>query len=181
MNAAHEVAQVESTASDQLVARIVAFLTDIGLTVRRGDIVEPTILPGIVVEHGTLLFDPARLRFPCDLLHEAGHLAVVPPVRRATLHCNVGADPAEEMMAIAWSYAAAVHLGIDAALLFHNEYKYNDGGPAILRAFTDDGGFGVPMLQWVGMTLDARRAREEGAAPYPHMRCWLRETGDPPG
>jgi hypothetical protein len=165
---------------EPLTRRIVAFLADIGLALRRAEIVEPAILPGILVEHGALLFDPARLRFPCDLLHEAGHLAVVPPERRAAMHRNVGDDPAEEMMAIAWSYAAAVHLGIDPALLFHDEYKYNGGGRAILAAFTDGGGFGVPMLQWVGMTLDAGRARAEGSEPYPYMRRWLRETGDPP-
>jgi hypothetical protein len=164
--------------NEPLTRRIVAFLADIGLTVRGAEIVEPTVLPGIAVEHGALLFDLARLRFPCDLLHEAGHLAVVPPERRAAMHRNVGDDPAEEMMAIAWSYAAAVHLGIDPALLFHREYK--GGGPAILSAFANDGGFGVPMLQWVGMTRDAEQARAEGGAPFPHMRRWLRATGDPP-
>ena len=162
--------------NEPLTRRIVAFLTDIGFTVHAGAIAATTPLPGIMVEHGTLVFDPVRLRFPCDLLHEAGHLAVVAPERRAALHHNVGADPAEEMMAIAWSYAAAVHLAIDPALLFHDEYKYDDGGPAILRAFTEGGGFGVPMLQWVGMTLDAHRARAEGGEPFPHMRRWLRES-----
>jgi hypothetical protein len=63
--------------------------------------------------------------------------------------------------------------------LFHREYK--GGGPAILAAFANDGGFGVPMLQWVDMTRDAARARAEGGEPYPHMRRWLREAGDPPG
>lgn len=177
MNAT-EAAAVEPTMDEPLTRRIAAFLTGIGLTVRRAEIVDPTVLPGILVEHGALLFDPARLRFPCDLLHEAGHLAVVPPERRAAMHHNVGADPAEEMMAIAWSYAAAVHLGIDPALLFHHEYKGD--GPSILAAFTQYGGFGVPMLQWVGMTRDAARARAEGGEPYPRMRRWLRETGDPP-
>jgi hypothetical protein len=95
------------------------------------------------------------------------------------MHGNVGDDPAEEMMAIAWSYAAALHLGIDPALLFHHEYK--GGGPNILAAFTEHGGFGVPMLQFVGMTRDAKRARAEGGEPFPHMRRWLRATGDPPG
>ena len=155
---------------------IVAFLAAIGLTVRAGDIENPTILPGILVEHGILLFDPARLRFPCDLLHEAGHLAVVPPARRATMHHNVGADPAEEMMAIAWSYAAALHLGIDPALLFHDEYK--GGGPAILAAFAQGGGIGVPMLQWIGLTFDEKRARAAGGEPYPRMRRWLRESAE---
>ena len=91
MNAATENAAVEPTPNEPLTRRIVAFLTGIGLSVRRAEIVAPTILPGILVEHGALLFDPARLRFPCDLLHEAGHLAVVPPERRAVMHRNVEA------------------------------------------------------------------------------------------
>jgi hypothetical protein len=173
-----EADEIAPTLSDPLTGRIVAFLRDIGLAVRPGEVPGPTVLPGILVERGGLLFDPARLRFPCDLLHEAGHLAVVPPERRAALHHDVGSDPAEEMMAIAWSYAAALHLGIDPALLFHRAYR--GGGPAILAAFTQGEGFGVPMLQWVGLAYDAQRARAEGGQPYPHMRRWLREIAEPP-
>src|ERR1051326_3271701 len=159
-----------------LTGCIVAFLRGIGLTIATGEVAGPTILPGILVEQGGIVFDPDKLRFPCDLLHEAGHLAVVLPERRVAMHRDVGSDPGEEMMAIAWSYAAALHLGIDPALLFHHEYKDKGGGAAILAAFTDGGGFGVPMLQWVGLTYDARRARAEGAEPYPHMQRWLRES-----
>jgi hypothetical protein len=165
---------VAPRAPGDLTERIVAFLAEIGLTVRAAEVSGPTVLPGILVEHGGLLFDPEKLRFPCDLLHEAGHLAVVPPERRAAMHHDVGSDPAEEMMAIAWSYAAALHLGVDPARLFHHEYK--GGGPAILAAFAGGRGFGVPMLQWVGLTYDATRARAEGGAPYPYMRRWLRES-----
>ena len=32
---------------------------------------------------------------------------------------DVGKKAAEEMMAIAWSYAAVVHLGLDASVVFH--------------------------------------------------------------
>jgi hypothetical protein len=168
---------VAAAHAPDLTDRIVAFLRGIGLTVSTGEVAGPTILPGILVEHGGILLDRDKLRFPCDLLHEAGHLAVVPAERRAATHRDVGSDPAEEMMAIAWSYAAARHLGIDPALLFHDDYA--GGGPAILTAFTDCGGFGVPMLQWVGLTYDARRAHAEGRAPYPHMRLWLRQSAEP--
>ena len=167
----------EANPPKDLTDRIVGFLRAIGLTVSTGEVAGPTILPGILVEHGGIVFDPDKLRFPCDLLHEAGHLAVVLPERRVAMHRDVGSDPGEEMMAIAWSYAAALHLGIDPALLFHHEYK--GGGPAIRAAFTECSGFGVPMLQWVGLTYDARRARAEGGAPYPHMRRWLRERAEP--
>jgi len=162
---------------DPLTNRIAKFLRDIGLTVRAGEIRERTVLSGIIVEHGALVVDEAKLRFPCDLLHEAGHLAVVPPARRAAMHHDVGSDPAEEMMALAWSYAAALHIGIDPEVLFHNEYR--GGGSVILGTFTGGHGLGVPMLQWVGMALDAADAREHGTRPYPHMRRWLCEVNWP--
>jgi hypothetical protein len=32
----------------------------------------------------------------------------------------------------------------------------------------------LPLLQWMGLTLDARAASRRGVASYPHMLCWLR-------
>jgi hypothetical protein len=162
---------------DPLTDRIAEFLRAIGLTVRVGEIGGQTVLPGILIEHGALVVDEAKLRFPCDLLHEAGHLAVVPPARRAAMHNNVGSDPAEEMMALAWSYAAALHLGIDPATLFHKEYR--GGGPVIHETFASGHGLGVPMLQWIGLAFDAADARQHGTQPYPHMQRWLCEVSWP--
>jgi hypothetical protein len=34
------------------------------------------------------------------------------------------------------------------------------------------------MLQWLGMTMDARRAAETGGAPYPAMIKWLCDAGE---
>ncbi len=159
---------------DPLTARIVDFLRHIGLAVHAGEIPEPTVLPGITVDHGALVVDEARLRFPGDLLHEAGHLAVVDPARRAAMHRDVGNDGAEEMSAIAWSYAAALHLGINPAIVFHAD-GYRGGGASILENFNQGRCFGVPMLQWAGMTWDDKQARLQGVAPFPHMRRWLRD------
>ena len=159
--------------SDPVTERIARFIRGIGLRIRHGEIAGPTILPGIFIDHGAIVVDEARLRFPGDLLHEAGHLAVVPPRRRQEIHGNAGSDPAEEMMAIAWSYAAALHIGLDPAVLFHDDYK--GGGAAILAAFTTGPGFGVPMLQWLGLAF--RRSPEDppDAPTFPKMRRWLRE------
>ena len=65
------------------------------------------------------MVDPGRLRFPGNVLHEAGHLAVATPQGRAGMDRDAGKDAAEEMMAIGWSYAAALHLGLDPAVVFH--------------------------------------------------------------
>ena len=159
---------------DPLVLRMVAFLRGIGLEVGAGTIAEPTVLPGVTVEQGRLVIDELRLKYPGDVLHEAGHLAVAPPAQRDALDRNVGNDGAEEMMAIGWSYAAALHLGIDPAIVFHAD-GYRGGGDYLVRNFLEGHFIGLPMLQWVGMTFDEKRATENGARAYPHMQSWLRE------
>jgi hypothetical protein len=156
-----------------LTASITAFLRAIGLDVRPGSTPEGTFLPGIWIERGAIIFDETRLRFPGDLLHEAGHLAVAAPSRRPTITGNVGADPAEEMMAIAWSYAAAVHLQLDPAVVFHNE-GYRGGSASLIENFQQGRWFGVPMLEWLGMAYDSARAPDYQVEPYPHMVHWLR-------
>jgi hypothetical protein len=160
--------------ADPTTATIVAFLRQIGIPVSTDTLAEPTFLPGILLKHGGIVVDVERLRFPGDLLHEAGHIAVSSPDRRASIQGNAGPDPAEEMMAIAWSYAASVYLQLDPAVVFHAE-GYRGGSNELIDNFTHGRYFGVPMLQWLSMTLDAPHAGERGHAPYPHMLKWLRD------
>jgi hypothetical protein len=156
------------------IERIVAFLESIGLEVRTGAIEDRTFVPGIVIHHGALVIEPAKLTHPGDLLHEAGHLAVMEPERRRRCHIDVGKRAAEEMMAIGWSYAASVHLGLDPAIVFHDE-GYRGGSESLIENFTQGRYIGVPTLQWIGLTAEPKRAVEMGVAPYPHMLKWLRE------
>ncbi len=162
--------------ADPLTATIAEFLRSIGLDVALGVLDEDGAVPGIRIEHGTLVVDESRLRFPGDLLHEGGHLAVAEPSRRATMTGDAASDGGEEMAAIAWSFAAALHLGIDPACVFHAE-GYRGGGAAILENFAQGRYFGVPLLQWFGLTDDDQQAGLRGTAPYPVMRRWVR-TGD---
>jgi len=85
----------------------------------------------------------------------------------------VRSDPAEEMAAIAWSYAAALEMDLDPAVVFH-EHGYRGGGDSILENFRAGRYFGVPMLEYYGMTLNERSAEECGMTPYPRMLSWLR-------
>jgi hypothetical protein len=112
------------------------------------------------------------LLYPGDLLHEAGHLAVMSGERRMRIEGNAGKKAAEEMMAIAWSYAAAVYLGLQASVVFH-EGGYKGGSASLIENFTNGQYIGLPMLQWIGLTADEKRAKELGIQPYPHMIKWV--------
>ena len=158
--------------SAEIRSRIVAFLREIGLSVQARRLPGPTFLPGIRVEHGGLVFDPDRLRYPGDLLHEAGHLAVVPAIDREVMDGEIVANAAHEMAAIAWSWAAAVHLRLDPRVVFH-PHGYKGGAEALIENFTHGRYVGVPMLEWRGMTDYQRAGAEQSATRYPVMKQWL--------
>jgi hypothetical protein len=158
--------------------RIVEFLRRIGLAVEFRPIDEPTVLPGMVVRSGGLVIDEAHLLHPGDLLHEAGHLAVLPRADRARADGGLSRDGGNEMAAIAWSYAAALHIGLAPEVVFHAD-GYRDGSDALLENFREGRYLAVPLLQWMGLTLEPDRAAERGCEPFPHMIRWLRDEGDP--
>jgi hypothetical protein len=158
-----------------ITARMVSFIKEVGLEVEQTTITEATFLPGIRIDQGRLLFDEDALLYPGDLLHEAGHLAVMLPEQRRIATDNVTSDAAEEMMAILWSYAAALHIGIDVRVVFHPA-GYKGGAEAFVSNFSERRFIGLPMLQWIGLTYDERNAKAAGAPPFPHMLKWLREA-----
>lgn len=157
--------------ADPLARRLADFVAEIGVEVRAEPLPEPTFLPGLDIRDGALVIDPERLAYPGDILHEAGHIAVSEPEARGA--ATLQPTDAEEMAAIAWSWAAAVHLDVAPEVLFH-PHGYKGGSDALIEAFTDGRYFGVPLLQWFGLTLEPRQAAERGLPPYPHMLRWLR-------
>jgi hypothetical protein len=150
--------------SNPITDRIAGFLSGIGLGIRAGNLSGPVILPGIRIQGGVLVVDEAQLSYPGDLLHEAAHLAVVPAARRNLLDADTGDDGGEEMGAIAWSYAAALHLRLDPAVVFH-AHGYRGGSDSIVGNFREGRYIGVPFLRWIGLADDS----------YPRMAQWLRE------
>lgn len=157
---------------DVLLDRIIRFLLDIGFQIGEIELNQQTFLPGIIVERGNILIDKSKLLYPGDLLHEAGHLAIMTVERRMRIQGDAGKKAAEEMMAIAWSYAALVHLGLEPSVVFH-EGGYKGGAGSLIENFTNGRYIGVPMLQWIGLTADEKRAAEMGIDPYPSMIKWV--------
>lgn len=147
-----------------LCKQIAAFLIDIGLDVRPGEAAGGTFVPGIRIAGGGLVVDESEMAYPGDLLHEAGHLAVAAPEARSRLDGSAGDDPGDEMAAIAWSYAACIHLGLDSAVVFH-EGGYRGGSAALRENFAAGRYVGVPMLEWYGLA---------GKGEFPRMRRWVR-------
>jgi hypothetical protein len=157
--------------ADPLTERLAAFVRSIGIAVRAATLSDATVLPGLDIRDGAILADESRLAYPGDLLHEAGHLAVAAPAERnAPTLSPTGAD---EMTSIAWSYAALRYLNLDPAIVFH-DHGYKGGAAAIRENFAAGRYFGVPLLQFYGMSFEPRLAAQNGVEPFPHMLRWLR-------
>jgi len=163
---------------DDYFEKCISFLNEIGIETRFEKLDEPCFLPGLSIRNGSIIIDKEALIYPGDILHEAGHVAVVPAAERPTLTAAaIEKRPmrgAEEMMAIAWSYAACIHLDFDPYFIFHDE-GYNGGGSYIAENFNNKKYFGLPMLQWKGMAADEKRAVESGVKPYPFMLKWMHD------
>lgn len=157
---------------DVLLDRIVQFILDIGFQIKEAEINQQTFVPGIAIDCGTILIDKSKLLYPGDLLHEAGHLAIKPAEKRMQVQGDAGKKAAEEMMAIAWSYAAAVYLRLDPSVVFHAG-GYRGGSASLIENFTNGRYIGVPMLQWIGLTVEEKRAKEMGIESYPSMIKWV--------
>jgi hypothetical protein len=154
---------------------IVKFLRSLGFVVRFEPLSGTPSLPGIAVGHDGIAVDRDALVSVGDLLHEAGHLAIMPPARRRAAHGRFDSSLGEEMTAIAWSNAAALHLGLDPALVFH-PHGYGRGGQWLVDAFANGGTIGIPGLCWLGLTTHGSCGSAIPGAIYPTMIAWLNET-----
>ena len=158
---------------DETLRRVIDFIRSIGIGVNEGAMTRETLVPGMDIVRGTLLVDETMMCKPADLLHEAAHIALTVPSARNLLHGTAGTSPAEEVSAIAWTWAASRYLDIDPAEVFHLDVV-SGNGPTLLENFLERRYVGVPMLQYWGLTTEPKNAAARGVDPYPHMLRWLR-------
>jgi len=162
---------VNTVFSDPLVSKLAEFVVSIGIPVGRVSIEWKTQFPGLDIRAGAVLVDEGRLLHPGNILHEAGHIAVHDPARRAALKFSPARG--EELSALAWSYAAVVKLVLDSELVFYPG-SYHGWHESLQSNFAEGRYIGVPLLQRYGMAFDKRMAVERGVDPYPHMVRWVR-------
>ena len=143
-------------------------------------------LPAVDIRHGVLVYDPKRA-LPSDLLHEAGHLAVLPANYRVQAQSDISpliermcretieiyaVDSPElravlqsgESEATAWSYAAGVAAGLSGHWIIE-PYHFDGTGRDILKALAIRCHLGVHGLVHGGMCASIRS--------YPELTRWL--------
>lgn len=162
---------------DEHYPTIFAFLARIGLPIAEETLPADTFLPGIALRAGGLVVDTEKLLWPGDLLHEAGHLAVLPAALRGDAHddqLNQEAEHAGELEAMAWAYAAAVELSLPMAVLIHNG-GYNGKAGDLLQMYTYGVYPGLRGLCEGGMAAAPGFTPDCGPVRYPQMLRWLRD------
>lgn len=158
---------------NQLTQKIVDFIQSIGIEVRKETISEKTFLPGILINKGAMIIDEERLLYEGDLLHEAGHIATLTPEKRVEVYNDVSKNPGDEMATLAWSYAAGRFLDIDPRIIFHDN-GYKGESKWLAEHFSTSGDIGVPLLDWMELTISKNMAKEEDEI-FPIMKKWIRE------
>ena len=160
-----------------LLEQCVEFLHTIGIETTFRKIGNKSFLPGLLINNGTIIIDKDALQHPGDILHEAGHIAVVPGNDRPSLsERNIITRKdreREEIMAIAWSYAACIHLLIDPFFVFH-EQGYRGGRDYITDSCRLKSYIGLSMLERIGLTVTEKKASRLNVPSYPQMIKWLR-------
>lgn len=148
--------------------QILSFLKKIGIPTLSSTLDDNTFLPGIKIDKGTLIYDSEKLKYPGDLLHEAGHIALMTEEEKETIVGNVkeyrSPNQDDEMGVMCWSYAALVHLGLAPEVVFHPDgYK---GDSEILIMEYSNGQFrGLPLLVWMELC---------DYETFPKMKKWIR-------
>lgn len=156
---------------------ILAFLADIGIVVRMENVAAMSFLPGVAIVDGTLSVDTATLEWPGDVLHEAGHIAVLPSSLRhrasEDLSKHIEAEFSGELEAMAWAYAATVELDLPLEVLIH-EGGYGGRPQALIHMYSFGIYPGLLGLCKSGMAAAPRFMENCGPIQYPKMLRWLR-------
>ena len=161
----------------ELIAKITAFLSSIGIENEERTLDTQTFLPGVHIENGKLLYDLEQLKYPGDLLHEAGHIALTPSENRDKIGVNMdnngqAKQNSLEIGVICWSYAALKHLELDPIIVFHEE-GYKGQSQWHIQNYESGNYTGLPLLQW--MQLCKQFDDTSDMLPFPHMVKWLRD------
>ena len=171
--------------------RVVSFLSRIGLSVEVEQGAEG-FLKGVEIIKGGLHVDPSAS--VSSLLHEAGHLAIVPQQYRSYLNGNImeglaralteiegnglaGDDPLVCKMlqtgdteATAWAWAAGVALNLPGELVIQDQ-DYGNEGAGVRQGLSMSSYVGINGIAHAGFCCP--RVSLKGLPVYPKLAFWL--------
>ena len=160
------------------VQEILFFLEKIGIQIVEKKLNNETFLPGISIGSNCIEIDFTKLLYPGDILHEAGHFAVTSATDRKLIGTNQmpieWPTQGDEIVSMLWSYAALRHLNLPIEYVFH-PHGYKNQSDWLIENYTNGNYMGLPLLEWMGLTLSKEKANESGKAPFPFMIKWLRD------
>lgn len=183
--------------------RVQAFLREIGLPVREVEGVRGFLGLGVAIERGTLVLDPHHAR-PSTLLHEAGHLCIVPACYRSLMDGNLhgsframgddwammNLDPddafSRAMIQIsdpevtAWAWAAGQHLGLRPEEIIEDE-DYNGTGEDMRLCLRHRAYCGIHGLKHAGFCEVRANPFRPDQPVYPELRFWVQPAQPPAG
>ncbi len=164
------------SAGDDYLKRILEFLEEIGIVYYMTDEHFDSFLKGIKIEKGKLSINPEELLCVGDILHEAGHLALVPSNLRHQANNHIGESLGEEytyeMGVILWSVAAAQHLAIPLTEIFHQK-GYKGDAQWLMEQFESGNYIGLPLLKWMGLVAYDEE-KKDNIDTFPKMIRWTR-------
>lgn len=158
--------------------KITSFLSEIGIPLLKKELTDDTFLPGLALSNKGIEIDYNKLLYPGDILHEAGHLAVTTAEDREKIGTqNMPQEwptQGDEIGAMLWSYAAAIHLEIPLDVVFHSN-GYKGSSEWLIQSYKENNFIGLPLLEWFGLTYGPEKAIENNDQPFPHMIQWIRK------
>jgi hypothetical protein len=170
---------------------IVLELNKLGIKSVFGDI-RDSFISGVAIKNGTLIIDK-----DCsisNLLHEAGHLAVLPKEYRTQANddlahvlrkmykevdCSKEENrrfmQCEDAEATAWAYAFGIRCNVDTDLIIDSD-QYDGTGRDVLESLALGSGFGVSGLSRLGWCATNKiHSISSGLPMFPHLIKWLND------
>ncbi|MGF1700382.1 hypothetical protein L4D09_08725 [Photobacterium makurazakiensis] len=153
---------------------VTEFIQDIGLTIIEKKQGETSTESHCWIKAGRIYFQhqPNREVKTGEILFMAALIAITPEEERFRLSCAKCNDNHDNMMALAWCWAAIHHLELSIDILlysFSNAPCYQ-----VLERWSECRFLGVPLLQNVGMTVEPTCRNVDSNTTFPKMLRWVR-------
>ena len=199
MSPLKEAPTVDARSRESLL-RVMAFLNDIGIQTVFGEVPKDSFLREVAVVHGGLVVTPHAK--PSAVLHEAGHLALIPGQHRHKAHGDLFAvinevlneewdDPCCEgaiaaiqcgdLEATAWAWAAGLSLGLEGRDIIMDP-EFSNTGRSLRTALNAKAYCGINGLAAAGLCVvkSPELSKASGLPIYPELARWVQPTFENP-